>query len=649
MDEWMTVRSLALRIAMPGEARLVQALDGWADAHGDWLGLGEDRSWAAALTALRALAARDGEPQPHVLAAVDRLAAGLDFGDLDRDVLRLLVAVARLPRPAALLQAWSEAGRSVPQLLGEARGLAAPDAERALRRSAPLRLMLVGFSPDRQGRIEVEIHWPLERMLDRAADDSVDAVETLVGARQPAHLALADFAHVADADYLVRLLSGAVAQRAAGINILIYGPAGTGKTELARTLAEAAGIALYGVGEADDEGSEPQRWERVNALQLAQRLLARHGGSALLFDEMEDLVGDARPSGSDWLARRQGSKVFVNRMLEGNAVPVIWTTNAIGNVEAAILRRMSFVLKLDLPAPQTARRMAARIAAEEGIAPAAAMDDLLDRAPETATVLRVAARSARLAGEADGGVRAARSAVEVLRGGALPPGGPSRFDPDLVETDVPLAPLLQRLAEAEAADVSLLLTGPPGTGKTALAHRLALLLDRPLSIKRSSDLLSRWVGGTEQAIAAAFAEARERGAVLFFDEADSLLFDRGTAVRSWEAGQVNEMLSWLDSHPLPVVAATNHRHRLDPAVLRRFVFKLDLQPLGPARAAQAFERSFGLPAPAGLAHVAGLTPGDFAVVARQLRYAPAADAEELLERLRAEVALKPGATGRIGF
>lgn len=65
------------------------------------------------------------------------------------------------------------------------------------------------------------------------------------------------------------------------------------------------------------------------------------------------------------------------------------------------------------------------------------------------------------------------------------------------------------------------------------------------------------------------------------------------------------MLTWLDHHPLPVIAATNHGHKLDPAALRRFVLKLDLLPLGRERTVRAFERFFGLPAPAALAGIRG--------------------------------------------
>jgi hypothetical protein len=58
-----------------------------------------------------------------------------------------------------------------------------------------------------------------------------------------------------------------------------------------------------------------------------------------------------------------------------------------------------------------------------------------------------------------------------------------------------------------------------------------------------------------------------------------------------------------------VIAATNHAQRLDPAALRRFVFKIDLAPLGPVRAALAFERFFGMSPPSGMDSLGHLTPG----------------------------------------
>lgn len=645
MNEWMIVRRFARRIGAVQHPRLKTALNEWATTHGDWLGLGDPQDWPAALAALDH---DETDAAPHVLAVAAILADALSLDAVDAALLQLLVAVDRLPRVASLARLWSEQGRDLPALLGELASASQVDADRVVRRSAALRLGLASFRVNRQSAIEVDIRWSLERLLDRASAEHASVIDTLVGPHQPARLTLDDFAHVGDAQFLIRLLSGAVKSRAAGINVLIHGPPGTGKTELARTLAAAARLSLHGVGEADEDGDEPTRYDRVNALQLAQRVLAPSANAVLLFDEMEDLIGDAKPSGGDWFNGRQGSKVFINRLLETNAVPVIWTTNAIGNVDAAILRRMSFVLKLDVPSPRTARRMLERVAAEEGVTADHSIAGLLDRAPETATVLRVAARAARLAGDPEGSAAPATALVRALRGSELPPHIGTDIDLDLFEADLPLEPLMERVSTSAANDVSILLTGPPGTGKTVFAHHLARAIDRPLVVMRASDLLSRWVGGTERAIADAFGDARDRGHVLLFDEVDSLLFDRTCASQTWEAGQVNEMLTWLDHHPLPVIAATNHSHRLDPAALRRFVFKVELAALRPERAGKAFSRFFGMSAPSSLTELTNLTPGDFAAVQRQLRHAPANSAEDIVDRLRREVRSRPE-RGRIGF
>lgn len=105
----------------------------------------------------------------------------------------------------------------------------------------------------------------------------------------------------------------------------------------------------------------------------------------------------------------------------------------------------------------------------------------------------------------------------------------------------------------------------------------------------------------------------------------------------------------MDSHPLPFVAATNYARRLDPAALRRFVFKLELKPLSRERAALAFARFFGRPAPPQLAEIRGLTPGDFAVVARQLRFADPADGQTIITLLAAEAGARPEPQRGIGF
>ena len=159
-----------------------------------------------------------------------------------------------------------------------------------------------------------------------------------------------------------------------------------------------------------------------------------------------------------------------------------------------------------------------------------------------------------------------------------------------------------------------------------------------------------WVGETERQIAEAFAEARDQEHFLVFDEADSLLSDRRFAYRNWEISQVNEMLTWMESHPLPFACTTNFGEHLDPATLRRFDFKLRLDYLAPDQAVAAFRVFFGLEAPQEVRALAGVTPGDFALVRRRAEFfGKLRDAKALAAMLREECDAKPDRPRRIGF
>ncbi|HEV8408565.1 MAG TPA: hypothetical protein VGQ34_11580 [Sphingomicrobium sp.] len=100
--------------------------------------------------------------------------------------------------------------------------------------------------------------------------------------------------------------------------------------------------------------------------------------------------------------------------------------------------------------------------------------------------------------------------------------------------------------------------------------------------------------------------------------------------------QVNELLTWMDHHPLPFIAATNFVLLLDPAVFRRFVFKIEFKALGPGALERALEHFVGLAASAALKGLLGLTPGD-------------ASPAKIVELFRHEAEAKPGAAYRIGF
>lgn len=670
-EKLLARRALALlRDTVGRQSQEGLAALGWAFDQRDWLWPG--RAWTdepapGVFARARASDTLDWDTLPRLLASIDasepetELFPGiraatrlLELGTFDVALLQTVAAFERLPRLSSLRFRLASAGADVPLFVARLAGAPPAEAQARLRRSEALALGLLWCGTDSgcMGN-ELQLQWRFARLVDDGTADETRLADALAGVRQTASLQREDFVEHGEAfDLVARLLRGALATRARGVSVLLHGPPGTGKTELARSVAAAAGAALFAVGEADVDGEEPSRSERLQALKRSQRLLARRGGSVLLFDEMEDLFGEAGWSAGG--GRRCGSKIFVNRLLEEGMVPVIWTSNSIRAIDPAHLRRMSFVLRLDHPSPKARARIAARAAeAEDVVEAVAGLVPLLANEAESASVARLALRTAALAGGgAEDAEASGRSLLLGLRGGrSLPPASTGGgLDLSLYEADLEIAPMLERLAAPGGPrDFSLLLTGPPGTGKTALAAHLAERLDRPLEVKRASDLLSKWVGETEANIAEAFAKARDQGAVLLFDEADSLLFDRADARRSWEVSQVNELLTWMDTHPLPFVVATNWPWRLDPAALRRFVFKIELRPLSAEGAKRAFERFFGKPAPAGLGGVGGLTPGDFAVVGRQLRHRPEAGAGEVLALLAAEAKAKPERPVKIGF
>lgn len=514
-------------------------------------------------------------------------------------------------------------------------------------RSRLSRAGLLELDSDFLGGRHSSLGFEVSELMRRAVSAEGDMADALVRSGAAPDTCWSDFDHIASArDFARDLLRGALAGRASGVNILLYGPPGTGKTQLCHLLAAELGADLRMVRTEDDDGDEPNRRERLNHLRLAQTLFRDAGDTLILFDEIEDLMPAFNP-----FSRIDGSKVHQNLMFEENPVPILWTANAISGIPASIRRRISFSIEMRAPAPQVRSRVMARLAAEQGLnLPASQLDQLARQNPVAPAILANALRTAALVG---GDMPALEQALgnsrQLIEGRQpLPQSQGGAFDPALTAADVDLAALTRRLRGAECP-VSLCLSGLPGTGKSAFARHLAAEMGLEVIEKRASDLLSMYVGGSEKNIAAAFAEARDTHAFLIFDEADSLLADRANARHSWEVTQVNEMLTWMENHPLPFACTTNLAGKLDPASLRRFSLKVAFGAIDAAQARLAFAQFFGLQPPAGLDHVQGLVPGDFACVASRRDWLDDASADGLVQELRRELTARGEPMRQIGF
>ena len=609
----------------------------------------------------RLLVQRDTQVQRRAPDELKRnlsaLAAHMELANEECEIFELAIRAARNGPVRSLCEALVDDGRlPVEEAVVHLTGQSPARVRKALAQSGKLLISgLLQFERPPHSGIGL---LPSDRLLaaldppSRGIDDILGRVFAPV---EPASVVWPDFEHLgAGRDFAFRLLRGAIKRREKGVNILLHGEPGTGKTEFCKVLAQRTGANLHAVGEADEDGDEPSRSQRLQQLRLGQRLLGQQGKSIILFDEMEDLFAGIDHGFFGPSLRRSGSKVHINRLLENNPVPTLWTTNDIKDCDPAFLRRISFTLELRTPPVAVRTRIWEKLAAYHQVSLSKELCLELAHSMEDAPALASSAlRAARITrGGADDVKLAATAISRAVRGGCSPTTVPGavRFDPELTNADHDLALITERFVSCGPSNSGgLCLSGPPGTGKSAFARFIAERMDMPVLERRASDLLDCYVGGSERNIAKAFAEARDTRAFLVFDEADSLLGTRSDATHRWEISQVNEMLTWMENHPLPFACTTNLADQLDPATARRFSLRIDFLPLSLPQRKACFLRFFKMAPPVGLQVLDQLTPGDFAVVTKRSKLLGITEPEALLSELRREQASKPNITNPIGF
>jgi transitional endoplasmic reticulum ATPase len=443
--------------------------------------------------------------------------------------------------------------------------------------------------------------------------------------------------HLIDPKITEHILSLLKVKRDSSNHILLYGPPGTGKTSYALGLVQKLGIPAYEIMREEDNTTSKRRAAILACLNMTNG----GDGSLVVVDEADNLLNTQ----NSWFFRGETQdKGWLNQLLDEPWARMIWITNSISAIEGSVLRRFAFSIhfrsfnrrqrislwKSALRShhakssfnPEEINRMAIRYPVS-----AAIIDLSIRKALETSTSGQAAFKEtvtmnldAYLTLINDGVKPKSKEIIE------------DNYSLDGLNIEGNLPAIMENLKEFDhclrrsdrhaVRNFNLLFYGPPGAGKSELARFVAGHLERELVVSRASDVISPYVGETEQNISRVFADAEAAEAVLVIDEVDSFLFNRSHAVRSWEISQTNEFLTQMERFQGILICTTNRFEDLDQASVRRFNFKIGFRCLKPEGNIIFYRK---LLSPLTLAplkkewremieNIGDLTPGDFRVV-----------------------------------
>lgn len=428
-------------------------------------------------------------------------------------------------------------------------------------------------------------------------------------------------------------------------NILLYGAPGAGKTEYAKSLIKKAGqkMSIYNNElEIDNENSK-KALPRLNCY-----LSLKKDDSVLIVDEAETIL-QTKEFGFFGMELSSTQKGTVNKMLENSENKVIWIVNYTNEMDESTLRRFNYSIKFQQMPKETLRSIAASKLKSLQI-PSSLKNEILDMCSKykvTGASVDYVVKTINSFEYQQGKDDVIRSQIKsVLEANSSLLNGKNKmrdvvkksYDLSILNTSIPANDMVDMLRNAEEYKkenltienndgVRMLFYGLSGTGKTELARYISQTLEKPLLLKRCSDLLGSYVGQTERQIRAAFEEAENTNSILLFDEADSFFADRTTANQSWERTQVNEFLTQMEEFSGICICTTNLRQIMDPAMQRRFHIISEFKALEKSGIQVLLEKYFSNYEFSDsqiryLASYDSVTPGDFGSLSGKIRFIP---------------------------
>jgi len=502
-----------------------------------------------------------------------------------------------------------------------------------------------------------------QEVMNQIIINPVDLFQGVFTLANKPKLTLKHFNHIQnDIDILISYLKQSIKKQSKGINFLIYGIPGIGKTQLTRVIANVVSAKSFEVCTEDEDGDAVEASKRLMSLKIAQSMLINKN-SIIVFDECEDVFGNSL---SRLLTNSAASfkKGWINNLLEQNSVPCIWLSNDIGAMDAAYIRRFDIVLEMKSPTVKQRQtilknicgthisdQLLVNLSQSEQLSPgvverAIKVFDCIEKNESTVDKDNVVRGLVNKTLNAQGNAKVVDKKISTIS---------DHYSTEFCNADSKLDSLIQGITNYSNA--RLCLYGPSGTGKTAFGHWLAKQLDFKIITKKGSDLISPYIGMTEKNIAAAFEQANDEQAVLLFDEVDTFLQDRQGAIRNFEISGVNEMLTNMESFQGLFVATTNLFDQLDKASIRRFdlrvkfdymtckqvikLFKVMTKHLGLSNVSIYEEKL--------LSSMHFLTPGDFYQLERQARFKAFNHSIDVINQLLIINQEKTGGKKPIGF
>ncbi len=494
-----------------------------------------------------------------------------------------------------------------------------------------------------------EIDPDLRIALSEREFDFQKTTENLIGKPVKAALTIdKNFPHLRKkALQIAKVLKGAMAQNRQGVNVVLYGPAGSGKTELAKAIAEEAGLPAFAVGE--DERSNTQHNLNVSSTRRLSRLLQaqlflRHG--VTITDEMEDLLG--KGPGANGITHN-GSKILSNRALEENGIPGIFIGNDINEFHPSFRQRFKLTLFVDYQPTLVRQDIWAFHIEKNGLS--IDKSDILALARAYEAPPRVIADACEVAALSGGGVEILRDQVEDKAaleyqgdrsGYSVSVPVPGDYDLELLESESDLDAVVQAFKAACEKEYPscFLIDGKQNVGKSTLASYFAEQSMRHTTFFDMEHLL-RPTAQSEPVdnVSIVFNHVAKSDAILVLENIN-LLFN--FAAKEDKIKIIKRFMKHLGEHKAPVILINEGVPKNIPDSFSVFMdHRVPLRKIGGGKLEKAAQKLLGR----SLDGTQPVAIGNLSFAAHSLTGGPGIDEDTIHKRIAASAVLSSPETG----